>query len=427
MTADYEVSPRMVPANARSVLTVRPVSAEDDFTAMEEVEVSLIPIEGLVGEVEWCDIPRSAVVVENGVLRIAFDFAGEQEYLLLLERPERPPVEVRLFALEPDLFSRRPYKGDFHMHTHHSDGKESPGYVAAACRREGLDFMAITDHARYFPSLEAIRTFDGVDLDLRIYPGEEVHPPGNRVHILNFGGSFSVNELFYTDAYLPSVEALASSLADFPPGVDRYPYASCMWSFEQIRQGGGLAVFCHPYWLSRRRYDVPAYLTELLMALQPFDALELIGGYHRHEVESNLLQVARYHDDRAAGKRIPIVGVSDAHGCDTGSLFGWYYTLVFAPSSDLPDLVAAIKKLYSVAVEALPGEIARAHGPYRLARYAQFLLREYFPTHDALCRQEGEWMVGYVNGNEQAAAKLRACAGRVRALLDRWWGCLAAD
>ena len=137
----------------------------------------------------------------------------------------------------------------------------------------------------------------------------------------------------------------------------------------------------------------------LILERQPWDALEIIGGYHLFEVESNWLQVARYHEERGKGKRIPIVGVSDAHGCERGELFGWYYTMVFAPTTDLPDLVQSIRDLYSVAVEALPGQDARAHGPFRLTLYAQFLLREILPLHDGLCLEEGRLMLAHAAGD----------------------------
>jgi hypothetical protein len=46
----------------------------------------------------------------------------------------------------------------------------------------------------------------------------------------------------------------------------------------------------------------------------PFDAYEIIGGFSLNEPESNILQAARYNDERARGRSLPIVGVSDAHG-----------------------------------------------------------------------------------------------------------------
>jgi len=380
----------------------------------------MIPTQGAPGDVQRRDLPALECVPDNGNLVIPVHPISEQEYALTLEFEQQTVAEFRLYALDEDLFSRRPYKGDFHMHTYYSDGKESPAYVAGCCRRIGLDFMAITDHHRYAPSLEAIQAYAEAPIDLRIYPGEEVHPPDNRVHILNFGGSFSVNEKFADDAYPSEVAAIAAAL-DLDEGMDRYPYASCVWCYDQIRQGGGLGVFCHPYWLHNRRYDVPVTLTDLLFERQPFDALELIGGYFRHEMESNTLQVARYQEERAQGKRIPIVGVSDAHGCERGELFGWFYTIAFSPTLDLPDLVTNIKALYSVAVEALPGETARAYGPFRLVRYAQFLLREIFPLHDALCVEEGRQMLEYASGAPQAAAALAALRGRTQKLYDHLW------
>jgi hypothetical protein len=214
------------------------------------------------------------------------------------------------------------------------------------------------------------------------------------------------------------VQVIADGLENFPPGGDRYSYASCDWSYRQIRAGGGLSLFCHPYWFTHHHYDVPDELVDQLFARQPWDALELIGGYHLYEVESNLIQVARYHDERAKGKQVPVVGVSDAHGCER-DLFGWYYTIDFSPSLDLPDLVRSIKDLYSVAIEALPGQEPRAHGPFRLVRYAQFLLREIFPLHDALCHEEGRLMLAHIAGEHQAAQQLSVLQGRTAALYNR--------
>jgi hypothetical protein len=426
----YDIFPRIVRAHHETLITVRPRFTHSQFTtaadepASRSYHVSFFPVEGLAGLTQWPAPQEWDVCPEQGELRVTCSFEGEQEYILRVEGPkgERPlKLVFHLYALEADLFSRRPFKGDFHMHSHRSDGKEAPGYVAASCRKIGMDFMALTDHHQYAPSLEAIAAFAGAPADLRIYPGEEVHAPGNLVHIVNFGGSFSVNERFSSPEFAEEVQALAESLNDLPAQADRHPYAACAWVFDQIRRGGGLGVFCHPYWISRDRSDVPGTLNDLLFERQPYDALELIGGYHRFEIDSNTLQVARYHEERARGRRIPVVGVSDAHGCDNGSLFGWYYTVAFAPSTDLPDLVQSIKDLYSVAVEALPGEVARSYGPFRLVRYTQFLLREVFPTHDALCQEEGRCMLAHLEGDPQAVDLLRAMSGRTARLREHIW------
>lgn len=416
----FDIYPKIVHAGRETTITIRPLF--DHVRAITSgPTAALYPTGGSKPQtLQSPPVTLKPVVVDDAV-QVCCPFEREQEYTLLLGNSERSLVEIHLYALDDDLFTRRPHKGDLHVHSYRSDGKESPAYVAGAGRRIGLDFMAITDHRQYAPSLEAIRAFDGVPIDLRLYPGEEVHPPDNPVHIINFGGSFSVNDLFADEAYGREVQAIADALADFPLDMDRYTYASCVWCYDKIRAGGGLGLFCHPYWYTRHRYDVPEALTTLLLDRQPYDALELIGGYHPFEFESNMLQVARYHDERARGKVIPIVGVSDAHGCETGELFGWYYTIVLTPSPDLPDLTENVKALYSVAVEALPGQTPRAHGPFRLVKYAQFLLREILPQHDALCVEEGRLMLAHLADDANAIDLLRAYQGRTAALYDHLW------
>ncbi len=422
----FDCSPQMVRSDQETLITVRPLYDHVRLNDSDTYQIALIPTSGVDGQTAFAQYPRQQVTAKNGTISVPLAFGSEQEHVLLLERVVDGQAsllaEFRLYALDQDLFDRRPYKGDTHMHTYYSDGGESPAFVAASCRKIGLDFAAITDHRQYPPSLEAIKAFEDVDIALRLYPGEEVHAPNNPVHIVNFGGSFSVNALFESPSYRQEVAAIEEELSSVPAGVDRYSLAACVWCFRKIREGGGLAVFCHPYWLCNYRYDVPEYLTDLLFDLQPYDALELIGGYHLFEAESNMLQVARYYDERAKGKRIPIVGASDSHGCEQAALFGWYYTIVFAKSSDLPDLVDGVRDLYSLAVEALPNEQIRAFGPFRLVKYAQYLIREVFPKHDELCVEEGRLMLAHAAGDATASAALSALKSRTADLYDRLWG-----
>ncbi len=54
-------------------------------------------------------------------------------------------------------------------------------------------------------------------------------------------------------------------------------------------------------------------------------------------------------------------------------------------------------------------------------RYAQFLLREVLPQHDALCLEEGRLMLAHAAGDPQAAAALSALQGRTARLYDHLW------
>ena len=47
--------------------------------------------------------------------------------------------------------------------------------MCANYRRDGFDFLAITDHGRYYPSLEAIEAYKNIPTGLKIFRGEEVH------------------------------------------------------------------------------------------------------------------------------------------------------------------------------------------------------------------------------------------------------------
>jgi hypothetical protein len=365
--------------------------------------------------------PASRVV--GGELCVTHRFDGEQEHGLFVEElrgAERVPVlDARVYSVGADLCDRRPLKGDLHIHSSRSDGKEPPAHVAAACRRIGMDFMAVTDHRLYEPSMEAQAAFAGLPVDLAIFPGEEVHPPDNPIHIVNFGGSRSVNAQFADPGWRREVDAIARGLSGLPPKLEAYLYASALWTFRAIRECGGLGIFCHPYWIEKRRYHIPGSLPDHVFAEQPYDAFELIGGYHLHEAESNALQAARYHEETRRGKRIPVVGVSDAHGCERGELFGWYFTIAFAASPALRDIVESVRDLWSVAVEALPGSPVHVHGPIRLVKFAHFLLREYFPGHDALCLEEGEAMLSHLAGDGGARDTLASLQGRTLELHRR--------
>ena len=444
----FDVRPKIVPADRTCTIEIRPLFHHCRLDDSAAYEVRYYPAEELAARSGWRDQGAKPVRPVGGVLRMEQYFEAEQEHIFFVERVDgdrRQRVgDFRVYSVEADLFSRRPYKGDTHIHSIRSDGKESPAYVAAACRRIGLDFMALTDHKKYAPSLEAQRAFRGVDLDLRIFAGEEVHPPESPVHIVNFGGRFSVNDLFADEAaYRQAVEKTAERLGRLPPGVDRYHHASAVWCFEKIREGGGLGVFCHPYWFTDHRYSPPGALTSYLFQTQPFDAYEVLGGFSYGDFDSNTLQVARYHDERAKGRRIPIVGASDSHGCENldRGLFGWYSTMVFSPSLALEDLIGSIKDLYSVGVEAVPGDRPRPVGPVRLVKFALFLLREVFPQHDDLCVEEGRLMLAHAAESEaagaggescpmmrvgtsapgSAAAALARLRGRTSALLDQCW------
>ncbi|MHC4982644.1 MAG: hypothetical protein ACYTF6_05700 [Planctomycetota bacterium] len=417
----FDVYPKVVRADCPAEIAIRPRFGGAYFPQASKVTVVARRSEATPDS----DDAPADVRLEDGALVVRAHFAGEQEHRLIVRaadgRDEKPLGVFSVYSVADDLLKLRPWKGDVHLHSNRSDGRESPACVAGACRRIGLDFMAVTDHGRYAPSLEAIRAFEGLEADLKIYPGEEVHPPDNPIHIINFGGRRSVNELFADEEkYTSQVAQIGRRLTGLA-AEGRYQYASALWCYGKIAEAGGLSVFCHPYWIYAEHFNVSESLIERHFAEVPFDAYEVIGGYDPDAAEANVLQSARYYEERAAGRRIGIVGASDAHGCESGRLFGWYYTIVFAESAELGDLIDAIRDGRSVAVEAMPGSPVRAHGPFRLVKFAQFLLRELLPLHDDLCVEEGRLMLACLAGQAGAPQSLAALSGRVARLYERLW------
>lgn len=414
----FELYPKVVCVGKPATVTVRPkfdhVAWKDDHTYSFELS-------------EKETYNKKAIVPERDGCKLLFNFTPsmEQEFEIVMvdEWPNGRKITrvFSVYAVDEDLIGLRPWKGDFHLHSCRSDGQESPLYVASAYRQAGFDFFALTDHHQMPPSHEVIDGMAKLDTDFKVYPGEEVHPPNNCVHHVNFGGSFSVNDLHRRgEAYEKEVDAVEATL-DVPwmDAADRRRYASSCWVFQKIREAGGISIFCHPYWSWNNRYNVSEALMKGFFRDLQFDALELIGGFHRPQSESNSLQVSRWSEERAKGKKIPVVGISDSHGVETGSLFNWYYTIVLAPTAEFSDLAEAIRDERSVAIHSIDSEATQAHGPFRYVKYVYFLLREVLPLHHEECREEGRLMLKYFGGDESVAEDIARCKNRIKNLYDK--------
>ncbi len=388
-----------------------------------------------------CDFTR----LPGGDLEFFHFFQQEDEYSIELRKQDQKNPEnwisiavFQVYALEKDLFELRPYRGDFHLHSTASDGRQSGDYVAATARKTGLDFMALTDHVRYQPSLDVMEYMEKTNPDFKCFPGEEVHPYDDPVHIVNFGGSFSVNDLMYQER--ETFEAESKQAADALPRnlreLTREQVAKTEWAFQKIREAGGLAIFAHPYWRPCGNRNLFGRLTQglhnyigdevidVLLGHAKFDAMELFAGYPEMELESHQLGMALYQRELVRRNGcFPAIGVTDSHDCD-GELFGWSSTVVFAASPDFPDIADGIRNCRSVALLTLPKNEPQIAGPFRLVKFTLFLLRTFYPVHDELCRIEGELMLRMLAGDEDAADArdaLKRRRGSVPALFRKMW------
>lgn len=429
----YNVTPRIVRAGESTEISisalgkgirhdpigVRLFGAGAGFYDTDEYTVTFIPMEMYDGTYVECDnveFDSVKVYPKDGVITVKYTFYEEQEWILSViscdnAEKKRKPLEFHIYSLNEDLYSLNPFRGDLHMHSVGSDGGEDPVVLAANYRKEGFDFISLTDHRTRVPSEELVSAYEGVKCELKMFHGEEVHLRGN-IHVVNFGSKYSVNELYKNDA-----ENIHASLVEeasrtgTPKYVNALEYCYRRWIYTQIKKAGGMTIIPHPFWVhSPGVYNMNVKMLEYVFKTGIFDAFELTGGQSVHE---NNIQTSFWQQLRSEGVNIPIVGSSDSHGTDPANYFGMSKTVLFAPDCEFDSIVSAIKGGYSVAIEEEYGEQPRVYGSFRLVKYVRFLLKYYFPGHDELCVEEGILMREYALGDSEAGERLNSLFGRV--------------
>ena len=445
----FDIYPLVFPAQMSINFTVQANISEDKLQGEYTIVLHRLDAGSALEDfTAWNrqDIPCTAN--EKGEITFSYQASGEGEYYVRIYQGDVRIAQLSVYAVEGELAKRYPFRGDLHTHTTRSDGAETPATVCANYRKKGYDFIAITDHHRYYPSLEAIRAFKNAQIGLQILSGEEVQVPFTALHIINAGGLFSVNGLIdnqpnYTDTngdiderrlhekvqppqvislqkYTEEIEAIERKLDEetpaFPKDINKRWYAVLLWSAEKIRQADGLCIFAHPYWLCDV-WHVPERLTRYILERGDCDAFEVLGGenyYHQ-----NGLQTALYYDEYRQGRIHAIVGSTDSHS-STPQNRNWDIcsTIVFAEKNERKSLIEAIKNKYSLAVDTISKEY-RLVGEYRLQKYGAFLMENYFPLHDVWTETDGENMQKYLQ-NTVNESTLHESAQMVEKLIKKY-------
>ena len=100
---------------------------------------------------------RGLKINEYGVFRFEKTVAGktEESVYQAVDLPYIPPelrenrgeIEAARDQKLPELVQRKDLKGDLHIHTRASDGRNSLEEMALAARKHGLKYMAVTEHS----------------------------------------------------------------------------------------------------------------------------------------------------------------------------------------------------------------------------------------------------------------------------------------
>ncbi len=431
----FDIFPKVVSVGKEKTVHIRPFGDRLFFTVGNEYTAVLTWLNG-GGEDHYPatgyrrKIPVTAT--ENGIdIKISLPFEGE--YRIKFTNEKDKDLTFCVYAVGEDLVNVYPFIGDLHIHTNYSDGAQDPANVAASYRAHGYDFLSITDHGRYYPSLYAIERFKEIPTEFNLIAGEEVHLPpinGFRVdsHTINFGGEYSINSLVEGDAVEQvgkdkSVRATRDDCPDVmtreqfekkmtelskqitvPDNVDSLVASTLKWIYDEIRKADGLAIFVHPTWITGNTFHDPDALNDWMVENKIFDAFEVLGG--ENYFEQNGYQTVRYYEDRARGHKYPVVGSTDSHNCTPENRNAYICsTIVFSPENERKALIDSIKAFRSVAVDTISKEF-RLVGEMRYVRYGCFLLKNYFPIHDDACFEEGRMMKQAVYGtaDERASA-----------------------
>ena len=204
------------------------------------------------------------------------------------------------------------YRGNLHTHSTDSDGALSPAEVISAYRRNGYDFLAVTDHFRERFGFPITDTREFRDDEFTTILGAELHPPalenGEDWHILAVG--------------LP---------LDFPPqGPDEDGPAIS----ARARKAGAYVAIAHPHWYSATMNDARS-----------------ISAAHGVEIFNQTCHMANdrgygwYMADLllSEGRRLTAIATDDAHSKDERpDMFG-AWVMVKSEKLDPDSLLAALK------------------------------------------------------------------------------------
>lgn len=197
----------------------------------------------------------------------------------------------------------RLFKGDLHTHTLASDGVLSTAELAQHALRNGLNFLAITDHNQMV-SLGSLPRIPGMTL----IPGIEwTHYRGHA----NFLG---VDHPYHEPFFANHPDEMAAR-------------------FHSAHANGALIVINHPF---DEGCPFEVDLNQI-----PFDCLEVWNGPMRL---SNLKAMGLWQQMLVAGKKIPACGGSDYHRDQLFNSLAGPTTCIYAPSASVTDLLDGLRR-----------------------------------------------------------------------------------
>ena len=408
---NYAVYPSIVKADTIATTRIHPLGENTALLPGVTYTVEVRGVETFCTDYAHLPVTYYQIAPNaDGDLEITHRFEGEQRHALTLKRPqedlehtpyrdithrnkrgENTEAVLQVYSLADDLYGMRCFKGEVHCHTYESDGIQDVCHTIGNYRTAGYDFMAITDHYITMGAEKAKRIFDSAPVDMTLFLGEECHVPTEQIHAVHIGGRESVTAYFRNHPEEAEQEMLAiEAELSLPAHINRRDYAWRVWIARKAREFGGISILAHPHWIWFETYFMASAITQQLLTDGIYDALDITD----QEADTT---VALWAEMQARGHRIPVVGCTDSHYTDANNPHRparGGYTIVFAPDRSEQSILSAIRKGRSIAVNAV-GDPERVQGPYRLVKFARFLLDNYYPIYKRLCHNQGVLMSEY--------------------------------
>jgi hypothetical protein len=182
------------------------------------------------------------------------------------------------------------YRGDFHAHTHYSDGIHTPAQLVEVARAEGLDFITITDHN----TIDALSKF-GEEPTILIIPGLEVTLKEGHFNVFGMEGWLDWMEHILTGKNMPELTGI---------------YGTTSALMQRTSSQGLLNSINHPL----LPWKPPLEWRDRATDLRYLDCLEIWNDPSSPDnLHANPKAVALWTDWLNAGYRITAIGGSDYH------------------------------------------------------------------------------------------------------------------
>jgi len=238
----------------------------------------------------------------------------EEEIYATLGLPYIPPeirsgddeVDVARRGMLPEFVSRSDIRGDLHMHTTWSDGRDSIEAMVQSCCELGYQYLAITDHSQHSAATRSLSA-DGISRQREdIARAREQHPDiailhGCEVDIMPDG------RLDFTDRVLEQFDIVLASLHD---RAGQTP-DQLMERYVAAMKHPLVSIITHPtnrLVPNRRGYDLD-YDRLFEMAIETGTLLEIDGAPAHLDMDGALAR-------RAVAAGVTVSIDSDSHRAD---------------------------------------------------------------------------------------------------------------